>query len=180
MIVGITGTLGAGKGTLAKYLVDKKGFKHFSGRKFITKEVVRRGLSVNRDTMVLVANELRAEHSPSYIAEQLVKQASDFGGDAVVESIRVPAEVDELKKAGGILVSIDADIEKRYKRIMERGSETDNVSFEKFKADEEKEMNSTDPNKQSISSVMKLADVHLTNNGTISDLENVVEKSLFS
>lgn len=179
MIIGITGTFGAGKGTLANYLVKKKGYKHFSAITFLTEEIIKRGLPVTRDSMVLVANELRAKYSPSYIAEQLIKQASDCDGDAVVESIRVLGEVEELKKANGVLVSIDASIEKRYNRIIARNSETDNISFEKFKVDEEKEMNSTDPNKQNIASVMRLADVHLENNDTIDDLERNVEEKLF-
>ena len=31
-IVGITGTLGAGKGTVVEYLTQQKGFKHYSAR----------------------------------------------------------------------------------------------------------------------------------------------------
>ena len=30
LIIGITGTIGAGKGTIVKYLIDKYKFKHFS------------------------------------------------------------------------------------------------------------------------------------------------------
>lgn len=38
-IIGITGTLGAGKGTIVEYLKDKKGFAHFSVREFL-KEIL--------------------------------------------------------------------------------------------------------------------------------------------
>ena len=34
-IIGITGTLGAGKGTIVDYLVQKKGYVHYSVRSFI-------------------------------------------------------------------------------------------------------------------------------------------------
>ena len=44
MIIGITGTLGAGKGTIASYLVKEKGFKHFSVREFLNKELQKRKL----------------------------------------------------------------------------------------------------------------------------------------
>ena len=76
IIIGITGTLGAGKGTIVEFLLDKKGFSHFSVRAFITEEIIRRGLPVNRDSMVQVANDLRAKHTPSYIVEQLFDQAN--------------------------------------------------------------------------------------------------------
>jgi len=59
MIIGITGTLGAGKGTIASYLVKEKGFKHFSVREFLNKELQKRKLRLNRDNLVLVGNELR-------------------------------------------------------------------------------------------------------------------------
>lgn len=38
IIIGITGTLGAGKGTVVEYL-KTKGFKHFSVREFLTQEI---------------------------------------------------------------------------------------------------------------------------------------------
>src|SRR3989344_3951257 len=42
MIIGVTGTNGAGKGTVVDYLVSKKGFKHYSAREFIVEEVIKR------------------------------------------------------------------------------------------------------------------------------------------
>jgi hypothetical protein len=44
-------------------------------RAYLTQEIERRGMPVNRDSMVSVANELRAQHGASYIAEQLYEQA---------------------------------------------------------------------------------------------------------
>ena len=56
MIIGITGSFGAGKGTVVEYLIDK-GYKHFSAREFLTEEILRRGMSVDRDSMIAVAND---------------------------------------------------------------------------------------------------------------------------
>ncbi|MBQ4206222.1 MAG: AAA family ATPase, partial [Bacteroidales bacterium] len=63
-IIGITGTLGAGKGTIVEYLIEKKGYVHYSVRAFLAEEIKRRGMEVNRDTLTMVANELRANNSP--------------------------------------------------------------------------------------------------------------------
>jgi len=71
MIIGITGTLGSGKGTIVDYLVKQKGFIHFSVRQFILEEIRKRNLPQNRDSMVMVANDLRKKNSPSYITDQL-------------------------------------------------------------------------------------------------------------
>lgn len=38
-IIGITGTLGAGKGTVVDYLVKNKGFNHFSVGDYLIDEI---------------------------------------------------------------------------------------------------------------------------------------------
>ena len=40
--IGITGTLGAGKGTIVDYLIKNRGFVLYSVRSFITEEINRR------------------------------------------------------------------------------------------------------------------------------------------
>lgn len=177
MIIGITGTLGAGKGTVVEYL-KSKGFKHFSARDVWNEEIVRRGLPINRDNMVVVANELRAQHGSDYFARRALEKAREEGVDAVIESIRSIGEAEHLKENGAILWAVDADRKLRYERAVLRGSETDKISYEKFVEDEEKEFANTDRNKQNISGVMKMADAVFENNGTKEELFAQVEAAL--
>ncbi|MCL2682093.1 MAG: AAA family ATPase [Bacteroidales bacterium] len=181
MIVGITGTIGAGKGTIVDYLVSQKGFLHFSVRDFLSEEIERRGLPVNRDTMVVVANDLRATHSPSYITDQLFERAMKSGKNVVIESIRAVGEIDSLRKHKDfILFAVDADIRKRYDRILLRQSATDNIDFETFVENEKREMTTTNPTKQNLSECIKKADYVFTNDKTIIDLQRDVERVLNS
>ena len=175
-IIGITGTLGAGKGTIVDYLTAHHGFKHFSVRGYLIKIINKKRLDVNRDNMVAVANELRAINSPSFIAEELFKEAMESGQNCIIESIRTLGEVNALKAKGNFsLFAVDADRKLRYDRILERASETDKITFETFVENEEREMNSTDPNKQNIGACMQLADYKFTNDGSIEELYKEID-----
>lgn len=179
MIVGITGTLGAGKGTVVEYLTETKGFDHYSVRAYLLDEIRRKGLPENRDSMVAVANGLRAEHGPSYVTDQLYFRAAERGRNCIIESIRTPGEITSLREKGHfILLAVDADPAVRYKRIVMRGSETDHISFETFLDNEKREMTATDPNKQNLRACIGQADHLLTNNGTREELFLQVEAVL--
>ena len=176
MIIGLTGTLGAGKGTVVDFF-KRKGFKHFSVREFLIEEIKKRGLLVNRDNMVLIANQLREMHSPSYIVEQIYEQAKEKAGDCVIESIRTTGEVEALKKKENFyLIAVDADSKTRYSRILTRQSETDNISYDEFLENEKREMFSNEPDKQNLSACIKMADFVLNNDKSFDELYKQVEE----
>ncbi len=177
MIIGITGTNGAGKGTVVEYL-KKKGFTHFSARDVFTKEIVARGLPINRDSMILVANDLRAQKGPGFFAESAITYAHQHSIDVVAESIRSIGEAKYLKSHGAQLWAVDADMRVRYDRVVLRASDTDKVSFEKFVADEQRELANTDPTKQNLTKVIQMADVVLVNDTTPEELFTQVEATL--
>ena len=83
MIIGITGTTGAGKGTIVEYLLNL-GFKHYSVRSYLEEILKLRGLEIIRDNLIDLANELRAKNSPSFIIEKLYEQAEKNGGDSII------------------------------------------------------------------------------------------------
>jgi dephospho-CoA kinase len=179
IIIGITGTLGAGKGTVVDYLVKNKGFIHFSAREdVINKEIEKRGLLITRDNMVLVANDLRKNHGPSYVAEELFKMARNSDKNCVLESLRTVGEIESLKKKGKFfLFAVNAEQKTRYSRVQERkNAQSDNVSFEKFIEQEETEMKSDDPNKQNLSKCISMADYVFDNNGTFEELYKKVDE----
>ncbi|HIW88092.1 MAG TPA: AAA family ATPase [Candidatus Onthomorpha intestinigallinarum] len=180
IIIGITGTLGAGKGTIVEKL-KKRGFKHYSVRDFLVEQIRQRGLEVNRDSMRELANELREKNGADYIVECLVGRAMAQGDDCVIESIRNPKEVETLRRIRNFhLFSVDADIHKRYERIRSRKSSTDNVSFETFVENEKKEMSSDNESGQNLSACMALADFRFNNDKDIEDLDRQVEDALKS
>lgn len=182
MIIGLAGSFGAGKGEAVRYLVEQKGFTHYSARDFIFEEAKRRGLDINlgREVTIPVANDLRREHGPAYIVEQLYARAQEAGGDAVIESLRATAEVKKIQELGGAVIGIDADPAIRYERALKRGSETDHVSFEEWSDQERRETNPDDPTKQDIFGALKAADLVVMNDGTLEDLNVKIDEALHS
>jgi len=174
MIIGITGTLGAGKGTVVEIL-KQRGFEHFSVREFLNQIIQSERKEINRDNMVEVANRLRKENSPSYLAEQLYENAKVFPM-AIIDSLRTLGEIEALRKKGKfILLAVDAKPEIRYERVVLRGSETDRVSFDEFIENERREWESNDANKQNLKACIEVADYTVENNGSFEDLEKTIK-----
>jgi len=178
VMFGITGTNGAGKGTVVEYLEKEKNFEHFWVTGLIIEEIVKRNMPVNRDSMIVVANDLRSKFGSGYFVEELLKRAKKSENNIIIESIRTLGEVEKLKESGGILLAVDADQETRYKRNVKRGGNKDNVTFEEFVEQERKEMGSDDPNKQNLSACKKAADFIIQNDNTIEELNEKIEKIL--
>ncbi len=178
MILGITGSFGSGKGEVVEYLVTNFGFSHYSASGFIKEEVIRRGMMVDRDSMIAVGNDLRKQHGPAYIIESLYAQAAAAGGNAVIEALRAVAEVQKIRELGGIVIGVDADSKLRYERAFSRGSEKDNVSYEKFLEQEKLESNPDDPTKQNVFGALKESDLIIMNNGSLQELHTQIEQTL--
>jgi dephospho-CoA kinase len=181
MLIGITGTDGSGKGSAVAYMVSKRGFTHYSSRDLITLEVNKLGLPATRENLRLTANSMRATEGTDVIVKYALRQIKENEvEDAVVESIRAIKEVETFKKAGGILLTIDASPEIRYNRIKGRGSSSDKVSFEDFIKQENLEMNDPDPSGMQKATVIKMADYTIMNNQPLSKLYAEVDRFLSS
>ncbi|MBY0309657.1 AAA family ATPase [Patescibacteria group bacterium] len=179
MLIGITGTDGAGKGTVVEYLVKQKGYLHFASRGYLTRELNRRGLYGSRANLREVANELRAHNGDGHLVTVALRQVHEEAWPyLIIESIRAVAEVEALHAAGGVLLAVDAPVAVRYERIVGRGSASDHVSFEEFVAQETLEMNDPDPHGMQKARVLAMADYTIINAGLYSDLEAATEIAL--
>jgi dephospho-CoA kinase len=177
IVIGITGTIGAGKGTVVDYLVNKKGFKHYSMSGYLKDKLIKKGLEPNRDNLRTIANQIREKYGPDYITRKLFIKAKKDKHDSVIESIRNPKEAQFIRsQENGYLFAIDANQKTRYLRIQKRNSEKDNITFKKFKEQEKKESQSKDPNAQNLPKCISMADYKFDNNGTIRKLYEKVEK----
>jgi len=178
MIIGLTGTNAAGKGTIVDFLKEK-GFKHHTVRGYLTEKLQEQGLPIDRTNMQNLANRLREQNGPSYIVEQLYEQAKD-SENAIIESIRCPGEITALRQRPGFLLfGVDADSILRFQRAYGRGSTTDqNITYDKFMEDEQRERSNKEPFKQNLTKCLEEADIFFSNNGKIEELHAKLGKNI--
>ncbi len=171
MILGLVSFIGAGKDTVASYLV-KKGFIHRSLSDEIRDELKKRKLPETRDNLINVGNELRKKFGNDVLAKRAFEKIKKLNKHAIISSIRNAGEVKFFKKQPEfILVEIYCPLEIRYKRLKKRNRIGDIKSFKEFLLSEKREQ-ASDPSKQQIHKVIKLADLKINNSGTIKQLQN--------
>lgn len=181
MIIGLTGTIGAGKGTAVEYL-KSKGFVHYSISGLLGELVEKEGNPKTRDFLSPMSTRLQKEF-PGGVAEKAYneKYLLEKPEDAILESIHRQSEANFLRSVGGKIIGIDADLETRYKRTKLRNEGAkDQGDFEDFKkqAQIEDEGGGDASRDNNIRAVMNNADAVIYNNGTVEELRQQIEEVL--
>ena len=181
MIFGVTGTLGAGKGSVVKYLVEKKGYAYLSVTGFMRAVAESRDIEPVRMTYHDIANEYRAL-GPTKLQEAVIEDGVKKGiiDNFVIEAQHTPEEVRFIQSLGGVVFAVDADIPTRYERILRRGSDKDQTTFEAFREHEELELTPKENSSNNLVGALMAADVTIHNNGTLEELYQRVEEVLTS
>lgn len=182
MILGVAGPYGAGKGEVVAFL-ESCSFYPLSLSDVIRDELRARGLEETRERMIETGNALRAAHGPAVLAERLLARLLP-DRNYVIDSIRHPAEVEALRRAGVPfrLLWVDADPRVRLERLRARGRGGDPESPAELERLEGRELASEDPAGQQLLAVRELADFQLRNEGTLealhADVRGVLERCL--
>jgi dephospho-CoA kinase len=177
MILGLTGPLAAGKGETATYLVNK-GFISYSLSDVIRDELIKLGRETSRTNMIAKGNEMREKFGPSVLADKTIAALKKLKHkDVVIDSVRNPREVEALKKAGAVMVGIDADPRIRFDRLIKRGRAGDVKTFQELVEVEKKE-NSAKESHQQLRACYQLADHTLENSKDIEHLHDQIDDLL--
>jgi dephospho-CoA kinase len=173
-LIGLTGKNGAGKGEVAAYLM-KKGYAYVSLSDEIREELGRRGEPITRDSLIATGNALRRRYGADILARRVMRKVK---GRTVIDSIRNGREVAFLRRQKDfILVAVEAPLELRYERTRKRGRAESAGSLEEFAAKEKLEMEGGKEGQQ-IRLCLDLADVTITNEGSLGALRRQIEERL--
>jgi dephospho-CoA kinase len=178
MIIGIAGTIGSGKGTVVEYL-QKKGFKDYSSSGILKEMLTERGDPHTREYMADLAEELIATHPGGILSISLERARKDGAADFILEAIHRQSEADFVRRMGGKILGIDADIQLRYARTRARNEgEKDAVTLEQFTESSAREDEGKRHLTSNIASVIETADAIILNNGTLDELHAEIEQAL--
>lgn len=178
MIIGITGTLGAGKGTVVEYL-KSKGFKHYSSSGILKEILATRDVLPTRANLAALADELLTEREGGILSLSYERAKANGDEDFVLEAIHRPSEAEYVRSIGGIVIGIDADINIRYERVTRRHDGVkDMVTFEQFLDDSKREDEGQNGTGQNIRAVLEDAEMVFKNSNSPEELYSQVDDFL--
>jgi dephospho-CoA kinase len=182
-LVGVAGTAGAGKNTVAEMLAEIFDLQDLNTSEMvraITRKVYHLPPDFNpvRDQLYIVANYLR-QIDPAIMVKLCILegQALKLNG-GVISGLRSMGEADAVRAAGGIIVGIDADPKIRYDRIYSRNRDAEtSKTFEEFLKQDELEnrgLSDTGPGR-GIRYIVDSADVVIKNAGSLEELRQMLQ-----
>ncbi|MCL5411007.1 MAG: AAA family ATPase [Patescibacteria group bacterium] len=176
MIIGISGTFGAGKDLVAKYLETEKGFQHFSLADILREIAVENGTGVDRESVRILANKLNEEEGGDFLAKRALKRKNRE--NLVISAVRRPEEIDFLKHQDDfILFFIDAPIEIRYKRMVSRSRDVEGkMTLDELR--DKEELEGSGKSSQRVDLCKEKADFIINNSGTEDELRKKIDKIL--
>ncbi|UCE86061.1 MAG: AAA family ATPase [Deltaproteobacteria bacterium] len=178
MILGLSGTYGAGKGEICDYLAARS-FEVHSLSDVIRDALRARGHRETRERMIETGTALRAEHGEGVLAERVLGRLEP-DRNYVIDSIRHPEEVARLRAARPDfrLIWVDADASVRLARIGSRGRSGDPANADDLDRLEGSELASADPAAQQLVAVRDRADFAIRNDGTREELHAAIRRVL--
>ena len=177
MLIGLVGKNGAGKTSVAEYLI-KKGFSFYSLSDIVREEAAKKQLPLTRENLITTGNELKMTQGETVLAEKTwAKALFENHANLVFDSIRNIAEVEFLKQKGAIIIGVDAPIELRYQRIQKRKRTSDQLDFETFVKLEEQESTGQSFG-QNLNAVFKRIDFPIHNDSSPDALQQKIEEVL--
>jgi dephospho-CoA kinase len=171
-VLGIVGMPGSGKSEAA-HIGQDYGFDIVVMGDVIRREVARRYLEPNPETVGRIMLDLRQQHGPSIVAQLCLQHIAETNYDhIIIEGIRSMAEVTEFKTQFSqfIVLAIHASPSTRFQRILTRGRSDDANNHQFFIERDQRELH------VGIGAVIALADYVVINEGTLKEFHTQIHQ----
>ena len=173
-VIGIIGPIASGKDSTAAYIATKTGAPIYQISAEITKIAIERKIPIERSHLIELSRELTREHGDDFLTRRLLQQHAE--PTIILVGMRQIGQIEYLRKnASLLLIGITADEKTRFQRVLQRKKEGDPDSIESFK---EIETQDDGPFAQKVSTCMEMADRIIVNEGSLSELENEIDRAL--
>lgn len=185
-LVGIAGTLGAGKDTGAIH-IEQYGLMHVSTGDVLRAEARRLGINPDdREALVALTVELQAQYGSFgsltlQAIEQWQSEETNFTGGLVVSGLRILEQAAQVRAHNGVQLFVDADTQIRLERIRRRARNEEEtiMTLEQLKGKEIRDYgDESDPARPNLFSIMAIADVVIINDGDKDSYVNKVQAVL--
>lgn len=176
IILGLSGMLAAGKGTITEYLKNKYQAVNFRFSDPFRETLEIYDLDVSRENMQKLSTLMRQHFGEDVLAKAMTKKAKHASdGLIVIDGVRRFTDIENLIKLPEFhLVAIKVDQKIRFERCVNRkeniGDAT--MTFDEFCVKEAAEAESQIP------AVMAHAEFAVDNNGTMEDLQKQIDEIL--
>jgi dephospho-CoA kinase len=180
LCIGLTGRMASGKGEVVRIL-QGRGFTYVSLSDIVRRDAARDHGEVSRKRMQDIGNRLRSEGGAGVLGRMVREQVlAAAAARWVIDGIRNPAEVLELKKISGFfLVGIDSAVPAILARMKRRGRASDAVAEAELRAALEREWGVGEPaDGQQVGPTLAMADFTVLNNGTLAELQERLDAVL--
>ncbi len=172
MIIGITGTIGSGKGVAAKHLKRKYHFNTINLGNIIRSIAKKEHVEPTRDKLHRLQEKYHKKHGKDYIISLAFEKINkNKWKNVAIDGIRLPEQAIFAKRNKIKLIFIDASPVVRFERMKKRHRHNYSKTLQQFKKEEAKEWKNFNLRK-----TFSYADYKIFNNGSEKELFKKIDK----
>ena len=182
VVIGLTGTMGAGKDVVRDYLKQKYNCFYVKMSDVLMNELERKKYGLDRKLLQDSGDDMRKKYGGYVLAKVSIDYLPRDRELIVVDGIRNPGEIAYLKKTFGrlfVLIAIDSPPEMRFERLVKRGRPGDPNTLEEFQELDNRDQGTGQPDYgQQTRRCIEQADFLITNDGTFDDFQKKIAETV--